>query len=116
MKLIVQTEGAREAEQLIAVLCIGICAALKSGTMSINEVENRLFSPSTMSVLEQLGLSARAVELIHMGTELEDVESLLPDRLGSAIDELAGKAVALLGSLPPMPLPRERWVKQASNE
>jgi hypothetical protein len=116
MEMTLHTEGTQEAEQLIAVLCIGICVALKSGTMSINEVENCLFSPYTISVLEQTGLSERAVELIHMGTELEDVESLAPDKLPGAIDELKDKAIALLGSMPPRPLPRERWVKGASNE
>jgi hypothetical protein len=116
MEMILHTEGAREAEQLIAVLCVGICVALKSGTMSINEAENCLFSPYTISVLKQLGLSERAVELIHMGTELEDVESLVPNKLPGAIDELKDKAIDLLKSLPSMPLPREHWVKEASHE
>jgi hypothetical protein len=102
---------AQEAEQLVAVLCIGVCIALKSGTMSINEAENCLFSPYTISVLEQSGLSECAIELIHMGTELEDVESLAPDKLSDAIDELKNKAIGLLKALPPRALPRDRWVK-----
>lgn len=116
MKIIFNTEDAQETEQLVAVLCIGVCVALKSGTMTINEAENCLFSPYTISVLEQSGSSDRAIELIHMGTELEDVESLVPHKLTDAIDELKDKAIDLLRLLPPRPLPREQWVKGKSNQ
>lgn len=113
MGILLQAEGAQESEQLVAVLCIGVCVALKDGSMSINEAENRLFSPYTVSVLEQVGLSDAAITLIHMGTELEDVESLIPDRLSAAIDELKDKAIDILRSMPSRPLPRDRWVKTA---
>ncbi len=106
-----QAEDAQEAEQLIAVICIGVCVALKYGTMSINEAENRIFSPYTISTLEHLGLSGRLIKLIHMGTELEDIESLIPDRLNAAINEMKDEAVDLLRSLPSRPPPSSRWVK-----
>ena len=114
MEVLFNAEGAQEAEQLIALLCVGVCAALKSGAMSINEAETRIFSPYTMSALERLGVSERAIELIHMGTELEDVESLRPSGLTAAIDELSDKACDLLKGMPSRPLPCERWVKWPS--
>jgi hypothetical protein len=116
MEVLIDAEGAQDAEQLIALLCIGVCVALKNGSMSLNEAENRIFSPYTMSALERLGVSERAIELIQMGTELEDVESLRPSRLTAAIDELSHKACDLLNGMSPRPVPCERWVKWPSRQ
>jgi len=48
--------------------------------------------------------------LIELGCELEDVESLIPDRLSSAIDEISAKSSKLLRTIPKSAPPLKKWI------
>lgn len=78
----------------VAVITLGLCAAIVGGSISLNEAEVSLFSPKILIRLEALGLPESLIEIVHLGTELADVEQLIPDRFGDSIAEIQSKALA----------------------
>ena len=49
-----------------------------------------------MRILTEKGISENIIELVGLGTELEDIESLLPDKLKCEIQEIKKKAMGEL--------------------
>ena len=85
-----------EVERSVAVMSLGLCAAIVGGSVSLTEAENRLFNPKVLFRLEALGLPESLIEIVHLGTELEDVQRLVPDRFGESIAQIQSKALAFL--------------------
>jgi hypothetical protein len=83
-------------EKLILSLSIGLIDGIKSDVISIRDAERLLFSPRTLAWLKQLKLDKQIINLIHMGTEIEDIESLLPERLHLELSKISRKARKLL--------------------
>ncbi len=81
MSLKISVNGKNEAERLLCILNIGVAACLKEGLISIEESENFLYSPYSMELLKEAKLDSEIIDLIHLGSELEDVESLIPEKL-----------------------------------
>ena len=66
--------------------------------MTIDDAERYLFNPHVLKLVSaQLGNDVG--DLVHLGTELEDVKSLMPDKLSAAIDAIEQGAANLLKSL-----------------
>lgn len=85
-----------ELERSVAVITLGLCAAIVGGSISLNEAEASLFNPKILIRLEALGLPESLIEMVHLGTELADVERLIPDRFGDSIAEIQSKALVFL--------------------
>ncbi len=85
-----------ELERSVAVMTLGLCAAIVGGSISLTEAEVRLFNPKVLVRLEALGLPESLIEIVHLGTELADVERLIPDRFGDSIAEIQSRALAFL--------------------
>jgi Protein of unknown function (DUF3969) len=85
-----------ELSQLVAVMSLGMCAAIGAGGVSLEEAERRLFNPQVLMRLAGLGVSEDLMEIVHLGTELEDVQSVIPDRLAESLAEIQTKALAFL--------------------
>jgi len=85
-----------EVERSVAVMSLGLCAAIVGGSISLAEAEIRLFNPKVLARLEALGLPQSLIDIVHLGTELEDVQRLVPDRFGDSIAEIQSKALAFL--------------------
>ena len=64
-----------EVEQSVAVMSLELCTAIVGSSVSLTEAENRLFNPKVLSRLEILGLPESLIEIVHLGIELEDVQS-----------------------------------------
>ncbi len=79
-------------------MSLGICAAIVGESLSIAEAES-LFNPHTLEQLETLGLASDLIEIVHLGTELEDVQSLIPERLSESLTEIEAKALTFLNSI-----------------
>lgn len=61
-----------EVSQMVVVMSLGMCTAIVAGSLSIEDAERRLFNPQVLARL----------------TELEDVQSLVPDRLGESLAQI----------------------------
>lgn len=83
-------------EKSILISVIGCLEALSSGCISIDESEQYIFSPRTTKKLNELKINGDIISLIEKGCELEDIESLLPDKLEITISELKNEAMGLL--------------------
>lgn len=96
------THDKTTVEYLITLFTLGLATALKNNVMDIRMAERFLFTPRTMSVLEKHSVNPAVVELIHSGTELEDIESLLPEELDGHYADIAQQALELLRQAPPL--------------
>ncbi|MBV7392519.1 DUF3969 family protein [Enterococcus sp. ALS3] len=90
-----------DANILFLVCIIGLLDSLKNGILAIDECELYLFSPYTLDILQQENVDQRIIDIVHLGTELEDIESLLPDKLDDNINELYESATELLKEIKP---------------
>lgn len=97
MKITIKNK--EDANRLILVTAIGLLDALEKKLLKINECQQYLFSPYSISILEKEGLEKKVIEIVELGCELEDVESLYPDDLNSEIKKLKGKAERILGDI-----------------
>lgn len=92
-----QTE--RDSNKMVLICAIGLFEALKSRLLTTNECEQYLFSPYSTSILEKKGIDKKVIEIIEFAWELEDVESLNPERLDANIDILINKAKECLNDI-----------------
>ncbi|WP_142956795.1 DUF3969 family protein [Enterococcus faecalis] len=90
-----------DANIMLLVCIIGLLDSLKNGILTIEECEQYLFSPYSLDVLQKKGIDKRIINIVHLGTELEDIESLLPDRLDANIQKLYEDAKELLKQIKP---------------
>lgn len=65
-------DNKRDIEYLISILNLGLCVAIENGVLNIEEAEAYLYSPYTMEQLEKLDVATVLIDIIHLGTELED--------------------------------------------
>lgn len=99
LSIVLRLEDKTEIEQWVATMSLGICAVIVGGSLSIAEAETRLLNPHTLEQLETLRLASDLIEIVHLGTELEDVQSLIPKRLSKSLTEIEAKALAFLNSI-----------------
>lgn len=95
--------------RVLALLAIGICDALEEGTISIDDAERILFSPCSMNVASRW--DQRIVELIHKGTELEDIVMLCPEEYRPTVQRIRSLALEILdntGATDPL---EAHWIK-----
>lgn len=100
---------ASNIEKLLAVLSLGLTEAIKASAIRIDEAEQMLYSPQVMKLLIDRGFSKELVDLIHLGTELEDLESLLPDRLKDNLSQMSDSAIDTLRKMPRIDPVQPRW-------
>lgn len=100
----------REIERFILLSIIGLMDSLSVGATSIEECETYLFSPYSVDKLSTLNLDEQIVELVENGCELEDVESLIPEKLHKSINEIRLKAIELLKNLPKEEVELKKWL------
>lgn len=106
----IQIEDKTEIERLLALLHIGLCVAIEKGIVSVEAAEDYLYSPYTVEKLAELGISPQLRRLVQLGTELEDVASLLPEKLDESLVEMQQAALEILQTLPPHN-PDQQWVQ-----
>lgn len=110
MKLNISISGKNESERLISIIELGLLSAIEKQLISIEEAEGYLFNPLTVSKLEAYGLDEKVIEIIREGCELEDIQSLVPEKMSSNIKRLKEKVVRNITSIESPELPMEKIV------
>ncbi len=82
-------------EKMLLLSIIGGLEALKNGVVTIDEVEKFLFSPRMIKALREKKCDEKIVGIIEKGCELEDIYSLLPEKLDEVINDLKQEAILL---------------------
>lgn len=94
--LLMKPATKEDLEKVILINAIGLVEALNKNLITIEEAEKVLFSPYMMEQLEYINVSKPVLEVIHLGTELEDVNSIIPDKLAESLAEIKEKSLNLL--------------------
>ncbi len=55
-------------------------------------------------------MNDNVTKLVELECELEDVESLLPEKLNDSINEISDKFIGLLRSIDELVLPLKKWI------
>lgn len=100
MSLVVEALGQEQATRMVCTLAIGLLTSLRCESITVDEVEWILFNPRTARIMQLKGLSPELCSLIMEGCELEDAQSLWPDRLEANVQELIARFTAILQSNP----------------
>jgi len=95
-KLLLNYSTQEKLEKIFAVNTIGVITSLQEGLITIEEAEKMIFSPRTMNLVKTKGASEELLNILHLGTELEDVESLIPHELKSSLEEIKIQCLNLL--------------------
>lgn len=101
-----------QLERVIVLLTIGLAVALQRRKVSAAVANQVLFSPRAMSLLRTAGVRASVVDLVHAGTEVEDIESLNPDELDSELRSMIEDALVCLESCEEYDFNAEKWIVQ----
>lgn len=72
-------------EQLELIKIIGVLDSLKSDALTIEDANHLLFAPKEVKHLESEGCSKLIIDLVWECCELENIQSLIPDKLESNI-------------------------------
>lgn len=99
MNLKLSVSNQNEANIMVLVFLIGVLEALEKGIISIDESQDYIFTPYSIRVLNEKGIDKRIIEIIEHGCELEDIQSLLPDKVGEKIKSLKSAAEEQLKSV-----------------
>lgn len=83
-------------EKIMLIAIIGTLEVLKNRVITINEAEKFLFSPYMVKQLSERKCDEKIVNIIEKGCELEDINSLFPEKLNKMIDDLKSETIILL--------------------
>ncbi len=95
-------------EKILLISILGILECLYEKKISIIESQKYLFSPYIVDKLTNLNCKKEIVLLIEKGCELEDVESLVPDKLYDNISKLRKETLVHLDDLEKYE--KEKWI------
>ena len=99
----------KRTEKLILINILGVLEALQNKKITINESEKIIFTPYTFITLKKKGVNKKIIDIIQEGCELEDVESLCPDKLDNVIENLKQRTLMLLDEYEEDS--KQRWVQ-----
>lgn len=101
-----------QLERVVALLTIGLAVALERGKVTTAEANQILFSPRAMTLLRSAGVRDSVVDLVHAGTEIEDIEFSLPERVPHNLHLLVADAITCLETCDKYDFNTEKWIAQ----
>ena len=78
------------------IFSLGLLESLKLGLIEIDESFWLLFKPSVMFWLQKHNYSQELIELIHMGTELEDIYDIEPEEFDKVVNKMYDSVIVQL--------------------
>ena len=89
----VVVKNKQDAELFLNILIIGILTAFFNRKITLDDGYNLLFRPGVIDYLESMSISKSIIDILWLCTELEDVESLIPDKLNDEIMKLINQLI-----------------------
>lgn len=83
-------------EKIILISLVGIFESLKNDSMSIDEAEKFLFSPYMINKLRAKNCNLKIIDILEKGCELENIASLIPEKLLKIINELKEETLEVM--------------------
>ncbi len=88
--------GQNRKEKMLLISIVGTLEAIREGALTINESEKYLFSPRMIKQFRDEQYQESILDILEKCCELEDIESLIPDKLDFSIRELEKEALEAL--------------------
>ena len=82
--------GKIDLEKLILIVNLGVLHSLRNNYIDINEAEYFLYTPYMLRLLKENNYSIDLINMIHKGTELEDLKGLNID-FKNEVDNILSK-------------------------
>ena len=98
MKSTLNAKTKEDAEFFINIYTLGILNLLLNKQISINDIEKLLFRPGVIEYLDHLSINKKYLDVLWLGTELEDIESLIPEQLNQEILKLINLSIENLNN------------------
>ncbi|KKJ78731.1 hypothetical protein WH95_01245 [Kiloniella litopenaei] len=99
-------------EKVMLLLSIGITESIKEGALEISDAEFLLYSPRVLSLLEKCEFSEEIINLVHLGSELDDITDLVPSKFDDSLTELTMNAMNAIKKMPPIKTDIPRWTEK----
>jgi len=96
MKVNIILESKKEVEHFTSIFALGLISALEHKIIELEYAEQYLFNPYNLNKLHEAEVDDLLIEIVHLGTELEDIRSLLPDKLNEEILDLKSRVIKFL--------------------
>lgn len=103
--------GNTDLQKLILLVNLGILHSLENDYITINEAEHFLYTPFMMNLLKKNKYSKNLIDVIHRGTELEDLESFNLD-VKNELKEMFKECEVLIKQLPESSCQFDKWYDQ----
>jgi len=107
----ISISGKNEIERLVSIIQLGLLYALEKNIINVEETEGYLFNPFTVNQLKMYGLSEEVISIISEGCELEDIQSLMPEKLSTNINRLKEQVAGNIDTIKSPELPTEKIIK-----
>lgn len=91
-------EDLKSFEKYILIIIKGVLQSLIDEQIDIEDAENIIFSPKIVEKLHTYKVNEKIINIVELGCELEDIESLLPNILEQEIEKLFIKTIYLLNN------------------
>ncbi len=83
-------------EKMLLLAILGNLEAVQKGVITIDEAEKFIFSPYIARKLTIKGCNKQIIKLVKKGCELEDINSLIPEKINQVLDELKKETLNLI--------------------
>lgn len=111
-KLSIEIEKIEEIELFVSLLGLGITSALEKKKLSIDLAEQILFAPYMMKILKHFKVKKELIDMIHQGTEIGDIERLIPNNLDNAFQMLFRSSLKIIQEVSESKKSQsDRWIK-----
>ena len=91
-------QNKQDAEFFLNIFILGVLILLNNKKLSIDDAEKLVFRPGVVEYLNSMSVDKKIVDLVMLGTEIEDIESLIPEQLDIEIQKLIDMAITNLSS------------------
>ncbi|MBQ8568334.1 MAG: DUF3969 family protein [Oscillospiraceae bacterium] len=93
----------------LSVFSLGLISALENDALTPEECEVLLFNPYMLHILEKTGMDNTITDIIHKGSELDDINRLVPDAYKPALTEMKDEILLYIKNHDTIEYPIERY-------
>lgn len=86
MKLVIEIDNDTYLQSYLSILSIGVLECLENKLITYDDAMNILYFPGIIDKFEELFPDLGSA--LHLGTELDDVAELIPEKLEQSICEI----------------------------
>lgn len=110
MDLVIKVDKKKEINRVLAIIQLGLLTALENNSISIEESEGYLFNPYTIRKMQEINVDSELIDIVHLGSELEDIKSLIPEKIKESIIDLKSKCIDMLNELDEADIPTSKLI------